>query len=149
MHRPTLTRVSYHHLKVLRYVLPYIGQLHCQSHWPPTMCGFMILYYIKCNIRIVRSSLCSPSGRVGGRCPWSTGGEILLALREHMIHDCFCPFDSHSLEDHTMPYRDPPVWWDSPSNNPEWLREKGLIVWPHVGACGQQYSWEDWQITET
>jgi hypothetical protein len=148
MRRPTLNRVSYL-LKVRRYLLPYIGELHRKSHRPPTMCSFMMLYYMLCNIRIIRPSFCSPSGRVSGRCPRSTGGEIWLDLREHTIRVCFCPFDSHSSEDHTVPYQDPPVWWDPQSEIPEWLREKGLIVWPNVGVCGQEYSREDWQITET
>jgi len=109
----------------------------------------MILYYMLCNIQIIRPSFCSPSGRVSGRCPRSTSREIWLDLGECTIRDCFCPFDSHSSEDHTVPYRDPPVWWDPQSKIPEWLREKGLIVWPNVGVCGQEYSREDWQITET
>jgi len=32
---------------------------------------------------------------------------------------------------------------------PAWLWEKCLIVWPNIGVCGQEYSQEDWQITET
>ena len=147
MRRPTHNRVS-SLLKVRRYLLLYIGELHRISHRPPTMCSFMMLYYMLCNIRIIRPSLCSPSCRVIGWCPRSTGGEIWLDLREHTIRDCFCPFDSHSSEDHTVPYRDPPVWWDPQSEIPEWLQEKGLIVWPNVGVCGQEYSREDWQ-TET
>jgi hypothetical protein len=121
MRRPTPDQVSYH-LKVHRYLLPYSGELHRKSHRPPPMCGFMMLYYMLCNIRIRKPSFCSPSGRVRGRCPWSTGGEIRLDLREHTICDCFCPFDSHSSEDHTVPYRDPPVWWDPQSDIPERLR---------------------------
>jgi len=148
MRRPTLNRVSCL-LKVCRYLLPYIGELHRKSHRPPTMCSFMMLYYMLCNIRIIRPSFCSPSGRVSGRCPRSTGREIWLDLREHTIRDCFCHFDSHSSEDHTRPYQDPPVWWDLQSVIPEWLREKGLTVWPNVEVCGQEYSREDWQITET
>jgi hypothetical protein len=148
MRRPTLNRVSYL-LTVHWYLLPYIGKLHHKSHRPPTMCSFMMLYYMLCNIRIIRPSFSSPSGRVSGRCPRSTGGEIWLHLRQHTIHDCFCPFDSYSSEDHTVPYRNPPVWWDPQSEIPEWLWEKGLIVWPNVGVCGQEYSREDWQITET
>jgi hypothetical protein len=148
MGRPTLNRVSYL-LKVHRYILLYTGELHRKSHRPPTMCSFMMLYYMLCIIRIIKPSFCSPSGRVSGRCPESTCGEIWLDLREHTILNCFCPFDSHSSEDHTVPYRDPPVWWDPQSEIPEWLREKGLIVWPNVEVCGQEYSQEDWQITET
>jgi len=148
MHRPTLNRVSYL-LKVRRYLLPYIGELYRKSHRPPTMCSFMMLYYLLCNIPIIRPSFCSPSGRVSGRCPLSTSGEIWLYLREHTIRGCFCPFDSHISEDYTVPYRDPPVWWDPQSEIPEWLPEKGLLVWPNVGVCGQEYSREDWQITET
>ena len=48
-----------------------------------------------------------------------------------------------------MPYQDPTVWWDFQSEIPEWLQEKGLILWPNIGVCGQEYSREDWQITET
>jgi hypothetical protein len=136
MRHPTLNRVSYL-LKVHRFLLLYIGELHRKSHRPPTMCSFMMLYYMLCNIRIIRPSFCSPSGRVSGRCPRSTGGEIGLDLREHTIRDCFSPFHSHtSSEHHTVPYRDPPVWWDPQSEIPEWLREKSLIVWPNVGVCG-------------
>jgi len=72
-----------------------------------------------------------------------------LDLREHTIRDCFCPNDWQSSEDHTLPYRDAPVCSDLLSEMPEWLREKGVIVWPNVGVCGQEYSREDWQITET
>jgi hypothetical protein len=137
MHRPTLNRVRYL-LKVHWYLLPYIGELHRKSHRPPTMCTFMMLYYMLCNIRIIRPSFCSLSGRVSGRCPRSTGGEIWQHLREHTIRDCFCLFDSHSSEDHTVPYRDRPVWWDPQSEIPMWLRELGLIVRPNVGICGQE-----------
>jgi hypothetical protein len=148
MRRPTLNRVSYWP-KVCRYLLTYIRELHRKSHWPPPMCSFMMLYNMLCNIRIIWPSFCSPSGWVSGHCPRSTGGEILLILREHTIRDCFCPFDSHSTEDHTVPYRDSQVCWDLQSEIPKWLREKGVIVWPNVGVCGQEYSREDWQITET
>jgi len=147
MRRPTLHRVSYL-LKGCRYVLPYIGDLHRRSHRPPTMCSVMMPYYMLYNIRIIRPSFCLPSGRVSGCCPQSTGGEIWLDLREDTIRNCFCPYDSHSSEDHTVPYRDPPVWWDPQSEIPEWLQEKCLIVWPNEGVCGQEYSREDWQITE-
>jgi hypothetical protein len=149
MRRPTLNRVSYLLRVLSRYQLPYIGELHNKSHRPPAMCSFMMLYYLQCNIRIMRSSLCSPSGRVSGCCPWSTGGEIWLNLGELTIRDCFCPVDSDISEDHTLPYQDSPVLWDPQSEIPEWSSEKGLIVWPNVGVCGQEYGWEVWQITET
>jgi len=145
---PVLNQVTYL-LKVLRYLLLDIGVLHCKSHWPPTMCSFIILYYLQCNIQIMGPSFCSPSGQVSGCCPWSTGGEIWLDLREVTIQDCICPVASHTSEDHTVPYLDSPVWFDLQSEIPEWLCEKGVIVWPNVGVCGQEYSWEDWQITET
>jgi len=48
-----------------------------------------------------------------------------------------------------VPYRDSPVWWDLLSEIPQWLREKGLIVWPNLGVCGQEYGQDDWQIAET
>jgi len=70
-------------------------------------------------------------------------------MREHTLRDCFCGFDSHSSADHTVPYGDPPVLLNPQSGIPELLREKGLIVWPKVGVCGQEYSRDDWQITET
>jgi len=46
MRHPTPNWVSYL-FTVLRYLLPYIGELHCKSHRPPTMPNFMMLYY--CN----------------------------------------------------------------------------------------------------
>jgi len=73
--------------------------------------------------------------------------EIWLDLLEHTIRDCFFPFDSHRCEDHTVLNRDQPVWCEPQSKIPQWLREKGLIVWPNVGVCGQEYSQEDWKIT--
>jgi len=113
------------------------------------MWSFLMLYYMQCNIRIIRLSFCSPSGLVSGRCLRSTGGKIWLDLQEHTIRDCFCFFNYYSSEDHTVPDRDPPVWWDLQCEIPEWLREKSLIVWPNIGVCGQEYSREDWQITES
>jgi len=148
MRRPTLNHVTYV-LKVLTYLLLYIGVLHRKSHRPPTTCRFMMLYYLWCNIWIIRPSFCSPSGRVSSRCPQSTGGEIWLELQEHPSHDCCCPFDSQSSEHHTVLCQDSPVWWHPQSEIPEWLPKKGPIVWPKVGVCGQEYSQEDWQITET
>jgi len=35
------------------------------------------------------------------------------------------------------------VLWDPQSEIPECLREKGFIVWPNGGVCGQEYSQED------
>jgi len=148
MHRPTLNRVIYL-LKGHRNLLLYIGELHRKSHRPPTRCCFMTPCYMQCNIQIIMSSFYSSSGRVSDCCLRSGSGEIWLGLREHTIRNCFWLFDSHSSEDHTRAYRDPPVWWDPQSEIPEWLREKGLIVWPNVGFGGQEYSREDWQITET
>jgi len=148
MRRPTLNQVSYL-LNVLRYLLPYIGELHRKSHRPPTMCSYMMLYYVQCNIQIIRPSVCSPSGWVSSCCPWRTGGEISLDMCEHTICDCCCPFDSHSCTDHTMQFRDPAVWWDPQSEIREWLWEKCLIELPNVGVFGHEYSREDWQITDT
>ena len=48
-----------------------------------------------------------------------------------------------------MRYRDPPVCWDPQCEIPEWMRETGLIVRANVGVYRQQYSREDWQITES
>ena len=146
MQRPTLNRASYL-LNVCRYLLPYIRELHYKSHRPPTMCRFMMLYYMLCNIRIIRPGFCLPSGWVSGRCPRSMVAEIWLDLREHTIHDCFFPFDSHRCQDHAVLNRNPPVWWDPQSMIPQWLREKGLIVWPNVVVCRQEYSQEDLKIT--
>jgi len=148
MCRPTLNQVSYL-LNPLQYLYQYIGELHRKSHQPPTMYSFTMLYSMQCSIRFIRPSFCSPSAPVSGRCPQSTCGDIWLDFQDHTIRDCFCPFDFDSSETCTMPYRDAPVWWDSPYNIPEWLGEKSLIVWPNVGVCGQEYCQEDWQITET
>jgi len=145
----TLLQVSYLQKVLSRYLLQYIGELHRQSHWPSTICGFMMLYYLQCIIRILRPSFCSPSGRVSHCCPRGTSGKIWLDLQKHSIRDCFCSFQSHVREDHTAPYRDLPVWWDPQSEIPELLHEKGLILWPNIGVCGQEYGREDWQITET
>jgi hypothetical protein len=148
MHRPTLNRESYL-LKVRRYLLPYIGELHRKYHRLPITCSFMMLYYTLCNIRIIGPAFCLHLGWLNSRCPESSGGEIWLDLREHTIHNRFDRFDSHRSEDHSGPYRDTTVWWDQQSEFPKWLRQKGLIVWPNIRVCGQQYSREDWQITET
>jgi len=139
MRCPTLDWVSYL-LTVHRYLLLYIGELHRISHWPPTMCHFMMLFYLQCNIRMTRASGHSPPGRVSCRCLQSTSTKNQLNLREHTIRYCFFPFDSQSRADHTVPYWDPPVWWDLQSEIPEWLCKNGLIVWPNIGVCGQEYS---------
>jgi hypothetical protein len=137
MRRATLNRVSTLR-KIHMYLRPYLGTGHCKSHQARTMCSFMMLYYMKCNIQIITPSFCSPSGRVSRSCPQSTCGEIILHVQEHTICDCFCPYDSHSSEDHTLLFQDPPVWWNSQSEIPLWLQQKGLIVWPNIGVHQQK-----------
>jgi hypothetical protein len=135
-HRLTLCRVS-NLLKVYRYLVPHFGELHRKSHQTPPMWSFMVLFYMLCNVRIIRPAFCSPSGRVSGRCPPSTGGEMWLNLPEHTIGDCFCPFNSVSSKDHTVPSPDTPVWWDPQSQIPMWFWEKALIVGTNLGVSGQ------------
>jgi len=127
MHCPTLGRALYL-LKDLRYLLPCIGVLHRICHRPPTMCSFIMRYYLQCNGRNITPSFCSPSGWVDGHCPWRTGRVIRLDLRDHTISDWFCCYDSHSMEDLNAPYHNLPTWTDLQSMIPQWLRAKGLIV---------------------
>jgi len=148
MCRPTLNRVSYL-LYALRYLLTYIGELYRNSHLPLTVCSFMMRYCMNSNIPIIQSPLCSPSGWISGRYLWSASGEILLHWRGHTIPDCFCPFDLHSSADYTVPYHNPAGWWDPQIEIPELFQEIGLIVWPNIGVCMQEYSQDDWQITKT
>jgi len=147
MRHPTANQVNYL-LKVLWYLLPYMGELHHKSPWPPTLCSFMILYYLQCNIWMIRPSFCSPSGQVSSHCLWSTCWEIWLDVQVHTIDDCFCPFELHISEDTTLPYCDSPVWYDPQSEIPDSLRKKSLTVWPNMSVCGQEYGQEDWPITE-
>ena len=57
MHHPTMDRIR-HLLKVICCQLLDIGVLLHKPHQPPTMCSFMMLYYMQWNIPNIRPPFC-------------------------------------------------------------------------------------------
>ena len=127
----------------------YEAEIHLKHHkalQPLTMCRFMMIFYIQCNIRVISPSFCSPSVQESGRCAWSIDREIWLDLHEHMIQDCLCPFNSHDSGCHAEPYQATLVCWDPLSVIPKWLRDRCLVVWPNIQVWAIERAVKEWWI---